>query len=72
MTVASEIWRRERARVASLTRSREPNDPELIAARRVMRAHRAEDRISAIVAEAALSPEQVDRLTALLRQGVAR
>jgi hypothetical protein len=61
-------WTIERARVASLTRSRTPDDPELIEARRNMRAARLEDVIRRTVAAAPpLTPEQRDRLAVLLR-----
>lgn len=61
-------WTQERARVASLTRSRRSDDPDLIAARRNLRAARLEDYIARVVAEAPpLSDAQRDRLALLLR-----
>lgn len=61
-------WTHERARVASLTRSRTPDDPELVDARRNMRAARAEDYIKRLVDSAPpLNDEQRDRLALLLR-----
>jgi hypothetical protein len=61
-------WTSERARVASLTRSRAPDDPDLLAARRNLRAARAEDYVRKLVASAPpLSFEQRDRLAVLLR-----
>jgi hypothetical protein len=61
-------WTSERARVASLTRSRAPDDPDLLAARRNLRAARAEDYVRKLVAAAPpLSIEQRDRLAVLLR-----
>lgn len=61
-------WTHERARVASLTRSRTANDPELVDARRNMRAARAEDYIRKLVDSAPpLTDAQRDRLAVLLR-----
>lgn len=60
-------WTSERARVASLTRSRSLDDPDLISARRNLKAARLEDYIARVVSEAPpLSPEQRDRIAALL------
>lgn len=62
----------ERARVAALTRSRTPDDPDLVTARRNLAALSIEDYVSKIVAEAPpLSPEQRDRIAAILRGGAA-
>lgn len=61
-------WTHERARVASLTRSRTPDDPELVDARRNLKAERLADYISRTVdAAPPLTAEQRDRLAALLR-----
>ncbi len=61
-------WTTERGRVAALSRSRPVDDPDLINARRALRAERLADRIEQVVAEAPpLTPEQLDRLAALLR-----
>lgn len=61
-------WTAERARVASLSRSRTPNDPALIRARRDLRAERLAEHIAAKVAEAPpLTTDQLDRLARLLR-----
>lgn len=61
-------WTVHRATVASLSRTREPNDPDLVAARRNLKAARLEDYVSRVVAEApALSPAQLDRIAGLLR-----
>jgi hypothetical protein len=55
-------------RVASLTRSRNPDDPDLLAAKRDLRAARAEDYIRELAAAAPpLTAEQRDRLALLLR-----
>lgn len=64
-------WTSPRARVASLSRDRSPDDPVLIAARRDLRAARLEDYVARVVAEAPpLTEAQRDRIAALLR-GVA-
>lgn len=65
-------WTTERARVASLSRSRTPDDPALIAARRDLKAARLEEYVARVVAEApTLSAEQIDRVSVLLRGGAA-
>lgn len=65
-------WTHERARIASLTRSRQADDPELVEARRNLKAARLEDHIAKVVDEApALSSEQRVRIAALLRTGDA-
>lgn len=57
----------ERARVASLTRSRTPDDPELVDARRNMRAERLADHIRRVVDDAPpLTDEQRRKLARLL------
>jgi hypothetical protein len=63
-------WTHDRARVAALSRDRKPTDPDLIAAKRDLRASRAEDYISRIVAEAPpLTEDQRSRIAALLQGG---
>ncbi len=58
----------ERARVASLTRSRKPDDPELVDARRNMRTERLAEYIKRTVdAAPPLTEDQRDRLALLLR-----
>jgi hypothetical protein len=65
-------WTTERARVASLCRSRTPDDPVLLGARRDLRAARAEDYIKRLVdAAPPLTPGQLDRLAVMLRGAVA-
>jgi hypothetical protein len=60
-------WTTHRARVASLTRSRTPDDPDLIAARRNLAAARLEDYVQRVVdAAPPLTPEQRDRIAAIL------
>lgn len=63
-------WTAERARVASLTRSRPADDPDLLNARRDLRAERLAVHIAKVVSEAPpLTDEQRDRLAVLLRGG---
>ena len=58
----------ERARVASLSRSRTPDDPVLIAARRNLHAERLAMYIKQVVnAAPPLTSEQRERLALLLR-----
>lgn len=65
-------WRSERARVASLSRSRTHDDPDLVNARRDMRAGRLEEYIARAVEQAPpFTPEQRDRLALLLRGDAA-
>lgn len=60
-------WTTERARVASLTRSRKSDDPELIAARQRLKAARLEEYVARVVAEApALTEDQKHRIASLL------
>ena len=61
-------WTTERARVASLSRSRPPDDPDLVSARRNLRAERLALYIKRTVdAAPPLTVEQRDRLALLLR-----
>jgi hypothetical protein len=63
-------WQAERARLAFLTRSREPDDPDLVEARRNLRAERLAEHVRKVVAGAPkLTPEQRDRIAAILRGG---
>lgn len=63
-------WTHERARIASLSRSREHDDPELVDARRNLRAERLADYIKRTVdAAPPLTPEQRDKLALLLSGG---
>lgn len=60
----------ERARLASLTRSRATDDPELIEARRNLRAATLESHIARVLAEAPpLNDEQRARLAGLFAGG---
>jgi hypothetical protein len=60
----SPAARRERARIAALTRSRNADDPDLVAARRNLAADRLERHVRDAAAQ--LTPAQRDRLTVLL------
>jgi len=65
-------WTAERARVASLSRSRSADDPDLQAARLNLCAERLAAHVAKVVAEAPpLSPAQRDRIAVLLRGGAA-
>ncbi len=62
----------ERARVAALSRSRNPDDPDLVAARQTLKAERLSEYIRRTVATLPpLSLEQRERLALLLRDGAA-
>lgn len=59
-----------RARIAALSRDRASNDPELIEARRSLRAVRLEEHVDKVLAGwPPLTDEQIDRVVALLRAG---
>jgi hypothetical protein len=63
-------WTSERARIASLSRSRTADDPTLLEARRNFRAERLAAHVTKVVAQAPpLTPAQRDRIAALLRGG---
>lgn len=60
-------WQQERARVASLSRSRQSDDPDLIEARRRLRTERCAAYIEKVLAEAPpLTDEQRTKLAELL------
>ena len=63
-------WTVQRARYASLTRSRPADDPDLRAARRALYVERAADYIADLVAAAQLTDAEIGRLTALLHGGI--
>jgi hypothetical protein len=65
-------WTAERARVASLSRSRTPNDPELLTARENLKAERLKVYIARVVDAAPdLTPAQRATLAQLLAGGGA-
>lgn len=63
-------WTKDRATIAALSRSRKSDDPDLLDARRRLRAAKLEEYVSRVVAEAPpLTQEQLDRVAVLLRPG---
>lgn len=65
-------WTHERARIGALSRSRTPDDPDLIDARRNLAYIRAEDYINELVSAAPpLTDDQRNRLASLLSAGGA-
>jgi hypothetical protein len=59
-----------RARIAALCRDRDPDDPELIDARRSLRAERLAEHVDKVLAGfPPLTDAQLDRIAALLRAG---
>lgn len=61
-------WTAERARVASLSRSRTPDDPDLVDARLNLRTEKLAEHIERVVnAAPPLDDARRDRLAALLR-----
>lgn len=66
--MSTESWTSQRAKVASLSRSRPANDPELVEARQNLKALKLEEYVRRVVDQAPpLTPEQADRIAALLR-----
>ena len=66
----SNVVARQRSQVAILTRHRGVDDPDLETARRNLKESLLREKIQAAVASAPpLTPEQLDRLSALLRAG---
>lgn len=64
----SEPWTHYRAQVASLSRSRNADDPELIEARQKLKALKLEEYVSSVVSTAPpLTAEQSNKIAALLR-----
>lgn len=69
-TAELSTWTSHRGRVAALTRSRSVDDPDLVNARRNLKAERLADYIRKTVDTAPpLTPEQRDRLALLLNAG---
>ncbi len=65
-----DSWTQARSRLARLSQTHAPDSPEILAARRDLRAARLADYITKVVDQAPpLLPEQVDRLALLLRSG---
>lgn len=64
----SKSWTTERARVASLSRSRSADDPELVEARQNLKALRLEEYVRKTVEQAPpLSDDQLLSIAALLQ-----
>jgi hypothetical protein len=72
----STTWTHHRARVAALSRSRTPGDPDLTEARRNLAAERRAERVAQIVAETRAAqglpprvtdPAALERVAAVLR-----
>lgn len=69
----SNTWTHHRGRVAALSRSRSADDPELVDARRDLKAQRLADHVAKVVAEAPpLTDEQRERIAGLLRVSADR
>lgn len=67
-----QTWQQQRGRIAALSRSRTPEDAELVEARAQFKADRLADHVRRVVATAPpLTPDQVDRIAAILRTGGA-
>lgn len=65
-------WTHERARVASLSRSRSEDDPELLDARRRLKAERLATHVERALADAPpLTDAQRERIARLLVGGAA-
>ena len=61
-------WTRDRATVASLSRVRPSNDPQLIEARQNLKAAKLEEYVARVVATAPpLTDEQASRIASMLR-----
>ncbi len=65
-------WPKGSERLGALSRHRSPDDPELLAAQRDYHAGRLAEHVAKVVAAAPpLTPEQRDRIAALLSSGGA-
>ena len=73
MTTASpKTWTHARARVASLSRARRDDDPELVDARRDLKGARLEEYVRQLVETwPPLKIEHAERVAALLKSGVS-
>jgi len=68
--MSSVVARHHRGRIAALTRSRKPDDPELIDARRALAEAKLAEHVERVVGGwPELTDEQIDRICALLRAG---
>lgn len=62
-------WKRHRARIGALSRSRPADDPELQNERRLLCAERLADHIGKVLAEDTLTDDDRKRIAALLIGG---
>jgi hypothetical protein len=70
--VPTTTWKQKRGRLARLSQDLPPNHPDLIEARRELKAQRLEEHIAKVVDSAPpLTPEQRDRIAAILKGGAA-
>ena len=61
-------WTSERAKIASLSRSRKADDPELLTARRNLKAAKLEEYVARVISTAPpLTDEQASRIASMLR-----
>lgn len=68
MAIKSPSWTHERAKIASLSRTRSSDDPDLLAARQRLKAMRLEEHVRAVVASfPPITEEQAERVAELLR-----
>lgn len=64
----AESWTHHRSRLANLSKTHNPNSPEIQSARRDLKAARLEDHVAKAIASAPpLTDEQLDRIASLLR-----
>jgi hypothetical protein len=69
-TPKSPLVRRKRAEVAALSKYRDPGHPELLTAKRDLRALRLADYVTEVLSQAPpLTPEQRETIIGLLRAG---
>jgi hypothetical protein len=65
-------WKQKRARLARLSQDFPPDDPQVVETRWDLMAQRLEEHVREVVAKAPpLTPEQRDRIAAILRGGAA-
>lgn len=67
MATNSNSWTHERAKIASLSKTRPADDPDVLAHRQRLKAMRLEDHVRAVVASfPPITDEQAERVAALL------
>lgn len=68
MATKSNSWTHERAKIASLSRTRPNDDPDLLAAKQRLKAMRLEEHVRAVVDSfPPMTTAQAERVAALLR-----